>query len=258
MELHTLGVGGGYSQDDVTSLARIITGWTYAGRQGQLGAPGTFVFNANAHQPGAQRLMGNIYQNDGVAQGEAALADLARHPSTAKFIATKFARHFVADDPPQALVARLQDVFGKSDGDLKALAAALVDSNEAWQAPMTKLRSPYEFLVASGRLLGRSPEDPGRYLGGLNVLGQPLWSPAGPNGFPDSNAAWAAPEGMKLRLDIAAQVASRVAESVDPRELLELVAADAASTETRRTIERAESRQQALALLLMSPEFQRR
>ncbi|MEA2894833.1 MAG: hypothetical protein QOJ84_448 [Bradyrhizobium sp.] len=258
MELHTLGVGGGYSQDDVTSLARIITGWTYAGRQGQLGVPGTFVFNANAHQPGAQRLLGRIYQNNGVAQGEAALADLARHPSTAKFIATKFARHFVADDPPPALVARLQDVFGKSDGDLKALALALVDSDEAWQAPMTKLRSPYEFLVATGRLLARIPDDPGRYLGGLNVLGQPLWSPAGPNGFPDTNAAWAAPEGIKLRLDISAQLASRIGESIDPRDLLELVAADAASTETRRTIERAESRQQALALLLMSPEFQRR
>jgi uncharacterized protein (DUF1800 family) len=258
MELHTLSVGGGYSQDDVTSLARIITGWTYAGRQGQLGIPGTFVFNANAHQPGAQRLLGKIYENTGVAQGETALADLARHPSTAKFIAAKFARHFVADEPPAALVARLQDVFLKSDGDLKALALALVNSDEAWQTPMTKLRSPYEFLVATGRLLGRIPEDPQRYLGGLNLLGQPLWSPAGPNGFPDSNAAWAAPEGMKLRLDISAQVASRVADSIDPRDLLDLVAADAASTETRRAIERAESRQQALALLLMSPEFQRR
>jgi uncharacterized protein (DUF1800 family) len=258
MELHTLGVGGGYSQDDVTSLARVITGWTYAGRQGQLGTPGTFVFNANAHQPGAQRVMGKIYEANGVAQGEAVLADIARHPSTAKFVATKFARHFTADEPPPALVARLQDVFTKTDGDLKALARALLDSDVAWQAPLTKLRSPYEFLVASGRLLARNPEDPGRYLNGLNVLGQPLWSPAGPNGFPDTNAAWAAPEGIKLRLDISAQIASNLADRIDPRDLLELVAADAASPETRRTIERAESRQQALALLLMSPEFQRR
>ena len=258
MELHTLGVGGGYTQDDVTSLARIITGWTFAGRQGQLGVPGSFVFNANAHQPGAQRLLGKIYEDNGVAQGEAALADIARHPSTAKFIAAKFARHFVADDPPPALVARLQDGFRKSDGDLRALTVALLDSDEAWQAPLTKLRSPYEFLVAIGRLLGQIPEDPTRYLGGLNVLGQPLWSPAGPNGFPDSNAAWAAPEGMKLRLDISAQIASRLAANVDPRDLLQLAAADAASPETRRTIELAESRQQALALLLMSPEFQRR
>jgi uncharacterized protein (DUF1800 family) len=258
MELHTLGVGGGYSQDDVTSLARILTGWTFAGRQGRLGTPGSFVFNANAHEPGAQRLLGKTYQGDGVAQGEAALADIARHSSTASFIASKFARHFVADDPSPALVARLRQAFHSSDGDLKALALALVDSDEAWQAPQTKMRSPYEFLVATGRLLSRIPEDPGLYLGGLNLLGQPLWSPAGPNGFPDTNAAWAAPEGMKLRLDVSAQVASHIGDSLDPRQLLELAAADATSPETRRTVERAESRQQALALLLMSPEFQRR
>ena len=258
MELHTLGVGGGYSQDDVTTLARILTGWTFAGRQGLLGTPGSFVFNANAHEPGAQRLLGKTYQDDGVAQGEAALADIARHPSTAAFIASKLARHFVADDPPPAVVARLQQAFHGSDGDLKALALALVDCDEAWQAPQTKMRSPYEFLVATGRLLARIPEDPGLYLGGLNLLGQPLWSPAGPNGFPDSNAAWAAPEGMKLRLDVSAQVASRIGDSIDPRQLLQLAAADAASAETRQTVERAESRQQALALLLMSPEFQRR
>ncbi len=258
MELHTLGVGGGYSQQDVTSLARIITGWTFAGRKGQLGTPGSFIFNANAHQPGPQQLLGKTYENNGVGQGEAALADIARHPSTAKFIATKFVRHFVADEPPPALVTRLQDVFRKSDGDLRAMTLALVDSDEAWQAPLTKMRSPYDFLVATGRLLARMPEDPGLYLGGLNQLGQPLWTPAGPNGFPDTNAAWAAPEGMKLRLDISAQVASRLGNNIDPRDLLELAVADAASPDTRRTIERAETRQQALALLLMSPEFQRR
>jgi uncharacterized protein (DUF1800 family) len=258
MELHTLGVGGGYTQDDVTSLARVITGWTFVGRQGILGVPGSFVFNANAHQPGAQRVLGKIYEAGGVDQGEAVLSDIARHPSTAKFVATKFARHFVADDPPPSLVARLQNVFTRTDGDLKALATALVDSDEAWRAPVTKMRSPYEYLIAIGRLLARVPDDPGLYLNGLNVLGQPLWSPAGPNGFADTNAAWAAPEGMKLRLDIAAQVASRVGNAIDPRDLLELAFADATSADTRHTIERAESRQQALALLLMSPEFQRR
>jgi uncharacterized protein (DUF1800 family) len=258
MELHTLGVGGGYTQDDVTSLARVITGWSFAGRQGVLGAPGSFVFNANAHQPGAQRVLDKIYDAGGLKQGEAVLRDIARHPSTAKFIASKFARHFVADDPPPALVAKLQDVFTRTDGDLKELATALVDSDNAWGAPITKVRSPYEYLVAIGRLFARVPEDASSYLNGLNVLGQPLWAPAGPNGFPDTNAAWAAPEGIKLRLDIAAQAAFRVGNNIDPRDLLELAFADAASLETRRTIERAESRQQALALLLMSPEFQRR
>jgi len=258
MELHTLGVGGGYTQEDVTSLARIITGWTFAGRKGQLGAPGSFVFNANAHQPGPQMLLGKTYEATGLAQGEAALADIARHPSTANFIATKFVRHFVADEPPPALVARLRDVFVRTDGDLKALATALVDSDDAWKAPLTKMRSPYDFLVATGRLLARVPEDPGGYLGNLNLLGQPLWTPAGPNGFPDTAAAWAAPEGLKLRLDIASQMGARLGPNIDPMDLLEFAAADAASVETRKTIERAESRQQALALLLMSPELQRR
>jgi uncharacterized protein (DUF1800 family) len=258
MELHTLGVGGGYSQDDVTALARIITGWSFAGRQGKLGEPGSFVFNANAHQPGVQTLLGKVYEQGGIAQGEAALADIARHPSTAKFIATKFVRHFVSDDPPPALVAHLQQVFAQTDGDLRAMTLALVDADAAWHAPLTKLRSPYEFLVAAGRALAHVPDEPGLYLGALSTLGQPLWSPAGPNGFADTNAAWAAPEGLKLRLDIAAQIGSRAGNGIDPRELLDLVAADAASEETRRAIERAESKQQALALLLMSPEFQRR
>ncbi|MGJ5178653.1 DUF1800 domain-containing protein [Bradyrhizobium oligotrophicum] len=258
MELHTLGVGGGYTQEDVTSLARIITGWSFAGRNSRNGSPGRFVFNANAHQPGTQTLLGKTYPDDGIAQGEAALADIARHPSTAKFIATKLARHFVADDPPPALVARLEGAFRKTDGDLKAVTLALVDADEAWSAPLTKIRSPYEFLVAGGRLLARVPEDPGFYLASLNTLGQPLWTPAGPNGFADTNAMWAAPEGMKLRLDISAQLGSRLGNNLDPRDLLDLVAAGAASSETRQTIERAETRQQALTLLLMSPEFQRR
>ena len=258
MELHTLGVGSGYTQEDVTSLARIITGWTFAGRQGQLGQPGSFIFNANAHQPGPQTLLGKVYEAGGIGQGEAALADIARSPATATFIATKFVRHFVADEPPPALVARLRDAFTTTDGDLKAMTLALVDADAAWAAPLTKIRSPYEFLVATGRLLARVPEDPGLYLGSLNTLGQPLWSPSGPNGFPDTNAAWAAPEGMKLRLDIAAQVAARLGNNIDPRDLLEFAAADAASADTRQAIEHAETRQQALALLLMSPEFQRR
>ncbi|MDB5504240.1 MAG: hypothetical protein JWR89_4142 [Tardiphaga sp.] len=258
MELHTLGVGSGYSQGDVTTLARIITGWTFAGREGKIGVPGSFAFNANAHEPGAQVLLGKSYDDTGVTQGEAALADIARQPATARFIATKFAQHFVADAPPPALVAKLEAVFKKTDGDLKALSLALVDSDEAWTAPLTKMRSPYEYLIATGRVLARIPDDPNRYIGSLNMLGQPLWSPPGPNGFADSNAAWAAPEGMKLRLDIAAQISARIADSIDARELLDVIAGEAASSETRNTIARAETRQQALALLLMSPEFQRR
>jgi uncharacterized protein (DUF1800 family) len=258
MELHTLGVGGGYTQADVTSLARIITGWTFAGPQGQMAPPGSFVFNAIAHEPGEQTLLGKSYDDNGLAQGEAALNDLARHPSTAKFIATKLARHFVADDPSPALVAHLADTFHKTDGDLAAVSRALVDSDKAWSAPLTKIRSPYDYMIATGRMLGVIPPEPSRYLGPLNLLGQPLWAPAGPNGFADTNAVWASPEGMKLRLDLAAQIGERTGDSVEPRDLIHVVAGDAATPETKRAIELAESRKQAMALLLMSPEFQRR
>jgi uncharacterized protein (DUF1800 family) len=258
MELHTLGVGSGYTQDDVTSLARIITGWTYAGPNGRVAPPGSFLFNANAHEPGPQTLLGKNYPDTGLSQGQSALNDIAQNPATAKFIATKLVRHFIADDPPPALVARLADKFRATDGDLRAVALALIDADDAWSAPLTKIRSPYECVIATGRLLARIPEDPGRYLNSLNLLGQPLWTPAGPNGFADTNAAWAAPEGLKLRLDISTQVAARIGDAAEPRQLIDVVAGDATSTETRQAIERAESRQQAMALLLMSPEFQRR
>ncbi|RTL73526.1 MAG: DUF1800 family protein [Bradyrhizobiaceae bacterium] len=258
MELHTLGVGNGYTQQDVTTLAAILTGWTFGGRAGRLGEPGTFIFNANAHEPGPQKLLGKVYDDTGVTQGEMVLADIARRSATAKFIAHKFAAHFIADDPPPALVAKLETAFARTDGDLKALTTTLVDSDEAWTAPMTKIRTPNEFLVATGRIMGRIPEESGRYLGALNLLGEPLWTPPGPNGFADTNAMWASPENMKLRLDVASQISSRIAGMLNPNDVLEACAGEAASDDTRKAVARAETREQALALLLMSPEFQRR
>src|SRR5262245_9461556 len=258
LELHTLGVNGGYTQADVTALARIITGWTFAGREGRIGEPGMFVFFALAHEPGPHTVLGKTYRAGGVEQGEAVLADLARHPATSQHVATKLARHFVADAPPEGLVDRLARVFRDTDGDLKALAIALIDWDDAWSAPLAKMRTPEEFLLASMRAIDRVPEEPGAILGPLYTMGMPLWQPPGPNGWPDTEAAWASPEGMKLRLDVAAAIAGRVKDLVNPSELLDTVAGEAASVETRQAIQRAESRQQGLALLLMSPEFQRR
>jgi uncharacterized protein (DUF1800 family) len=258
LELHTLGVGSGYSQTDVTNLARIITGWTFAGREGRLGEPGTFLFVPNWHEPGSHILLNKAYSQDGVRQGEAALSDIGRHPATATHIATKMVRHFVADVPPDALVAKLAKVFGDSDGDLKAVTMALIDDDRAWMPERTKVRTPYEFLIAAARAIGHAPEDPGPFIGALIAMGMGLWQPPGPNGFPDTAAAWASPEGMKVRLDISAQIAQRVKDLGDPLSVLDTVAGVAASPETRQAISRAESRPQALALLFMSPEFQRR
>lgn len=258
LELHTLGVDGGYTQADVRSLANIISGWTFAGREGKSGDPGSPIFFANYHEPGPQTLLGQVYAQQGREQGEAALRALACHPATARHIATKLARHFVADDPPAALVTKLSDVFTRTDGDLAALATALVRSDEAWADVAPKIRDPWQFVVASMRLSGVTPPDPNAALGALALLGQPLWSPPGPNGFSDLAAAWATPEGMKTRLDIADRIASRIPGGASPVDLLDALAGSAASAGTFQAIGRAASRAQGLTLLLMSPEIQRR
>lgn len=263
MELHTLGVGSGYSQADVTSLARVITGWTFAGREGRIGEPGAFTFNSAMHEPGDQMVVGHAYLGGGFGQGEAALNDLARHPATARHVATKLVRHFIADDPPPSAVDRIATVFRQRDGDLRAVAAALVDLPEAWSPPSAKMRSPQDLLIAAARLTGAKPADPAPWLGVLRMLGQPLWEPPGPNGYPDAAADWASPEAMKLRLDLAAQIAHGfkgfgIDGAPDPLALLDIAAGDALSPETRDAVTRAESREQGMALALMSPEIQRR
>ena len=258
LELHTLGVSGGYGQIDVTNLARIITGWTVVGREGVLGFPGSFAFNAGLHEPGAPPLLGKPYGQPGKDKGLQALGDLARHPATAEFVAFKLVRHFVADEPPPALVRDIAAVFRKSEGDLAAVSRALVEHDEAWLAPATKIRSPQEFLIASYRALGRKP-DSGQIIGPLGVMGQAMWQPGGPNGYPDTNEAWASPEGIKTRIDVAAGWGRQAAGGIaDPRPWAEDVFGPMLSPETRQAVARAESKPQALALALMSPEFQRR
>lgn len=257
MELHTLGVGS-YHQADVTNLARILTGWTYVGPQARDGVPGAFIFNAHAHEPGTEMLLGKAYVETGRAQGEAALADIVRKPQTARFIATKFARHFMADTPDPALVAQLANVFMATDGDLKALTLALINDPRAFTTPASKMRTPYEFLIAVNRAIGHVPDEPGQILGPLNAMGMPLWQPPGPNGFPDTSPAWASPEGMKLRLDYASNIADHMRDPPNPSEVLDALCGPAASPETRQTVARAASKRQGMALLFMSPEFQRR
>jgi uncharacterized protein (DUF1800 family) len=257
LELHTLGVNGGYTQADVTALAKIITGWTFVGQAEKQGPAGTFLFTPNRHEPGPQVLLGKAYPQADVAQGEAALQDLARHPSTAQHMALKLAKHFVADAPPPVLVTRLADVFRKTDGDLAAVSRALIASDEAWKGDLTKMRTPYEWLAATARFAGL-PKDAGQIIQPLNALGQPLWGVPGPNGFPDTAAHWTSPESLRARLDMAALQARRIPADVNPSELAAALFDGALSPDTAQAIRRAESKPQGLAILLMSPEFQRR
>src|SRR5215472_3336523 len=251
LELHTLGVRTGYSQDDVTHFANVLTGWTWVG----LGEPnhgGEFVFVKRLHEPGEQIVIGKSYPDTGMDQGHAVLADLARHPATAAHIAHKFARHFVADEPPPSLVDKLAKSFTDSDGNLKELAKTLIAAEESWTPERTKLKRPSEWVISALRLTG-SPWVVGRVMGGQALLGEPLWRPGG---LPDYESAWI--DGLSQRVDVANNFAGRVAERLDPVALVEGGLGPLASAETRNTVARAESRAQALTLLLMAPEFLRR
>ena len=261
LELHTLGVDGGYTQADVAALSRIYTGWGIHPPQPDEPEGGRFNFAPPRHEPGPQTLLGRTYPEGqgkaGVDLGRAGLADLARHPSTARFIARKLARHFVADEPPPALVARLEAAFTSSKGDLLTVTRALIEAPESWATPLAKLRTPMDFVASLMRATGQTPEAPAATLTGLRLMGQPHWQAPGPNGWPDSTAAWLAPEAMAVRLDIASQWARR-ASGVDPLDLTDKILGPAVSRDTRETVARAESRAQGLAILFMSPEFQRR
>jgi uncharacterized protein (DUF1800 family) len=255
LELHTLGVHAGYSQADVTNFAKVLTGWTWL----QPAEPvhgGEFVFVKRLHEPGDQVVLGKQYADSGLDQGRAVLADLARHPATAQHIAEKLARHFVADDPPQALVVKLAKTFLATDGNLKQVARTLVAAEESWTAARQKLKPPAEWIAGVIRLTGSQADIPiGRIMNAQVALGAPLWRPPAPNGYSDNEAAWI--DGIPRRIDIATEFAGR-ASRADPLELLESGVGPLASPQTRETVARAESRSQALALLVMAPEFLRR
>src|SRR5262244_2270443 len=254
LELHTLGVRTVYSQDDVTSFAKVITGWTVLPTATNPEHGGEFVFNPRMHEPGTQTVIGESYADAGFDQGRRVLAKLAGHEATAKHVAYKLARHFVADDPALTLVERLTQRFLESEGDLKEIAKALITAPEAWAEPPGKLKRPTEWIVGALRATGVSPADVRPLMQAQNLLGEPLWRPPAPNGFADDNATWL--DGLSQRLDVANQFALRLAAGADPTTVFEETLAPIASAETKRTIARAESRPQALALLLMSPEFQ--
>jgi uncharacterized protein (DUF1800 family) len=255
LELHTLGVRTGYTQADVISFAKALTGWTLRPPVSDPDIGGQFVYIPRTHEPGAQTVLGKTYPDNGVGQGRAVLANLSRHPSTATHIATKLATHFVADDPPAALIDRLARCFRDTDGDLKEVAKALIVAPEAWMPQRAKLKRPGEWLVAALRATGQAG-DIRRFVAAEALLGEPLWRPPAPKGFPDDSASWL--DGLAERLDIANTFAQRLGPSLDPRAVMDAALGPLASVETRQAIARAESRPQALTFALMAPEFLRR
>ncbi|MEM5403643.1 DUF1800 domain-containing protein [Paraburkholderia unamae] len=264
MELHTLGVRTGYTQDDVTEFARALTGWSVAGVRGpQPGnaAPGSFVFRPALHEPGARTVMGKRYDQAGEQQALAILNDLAHANATSRHLASQLARHFVADNPPPALTERLALAFEQSGGDLPTVYRALVEAPQAWAPIDAKFKTPWEWTVSSMRGLGwREPGDAGDINAAplLTQLGQPVWRPGSPAGYDDIAASWAAPDALVRRVEVAQRFSARVGDRLDPRTLGYTLTGATLSAPTASAVAHAESASTAIALLLVSPDFLRR
>lgn len=260
LELHTLGVRAGYAQEDVSELARALTGWTVPGIGRRIGArevTGGSAFLPELHEPGARTVLGRTYPQEGPGQAEAVLEDLARRPATARHIATKLSRHFAGDTPPPAMVARVEKAFLDSDGDLPTVYNAIVSSPEAWTTDPVKFRSPWEWSLAVLRGLGSSLTDHGSPVGLQEQLGQRVWRPGQPSGFDDTAATWAGPDALMRRVEAAERLAQRSAQ-IDAPALATILFPGSVSAGTSAALRAAESAGQALALLLVAPEMMRR
>ncbi len=254
LELHTLGVEGGYTQNDVTEVARALTGWTLdrgdesgrmggrarraveragrrrpaAGRVGQRNRtpaaatePGAlgFQFVGLVHEPGDRTVLGRRYPEGGEDQGAAIIRDLCRHPATARFLATKLARHFVSDDPPADAVQKLADAYLESEGDLAHVSARLITLDAAWSPEARKFRTPQDWLVAAARGLG-GQDAPAAFANILRQLRQPLWAPPAPDGWSDLRRVWADPDALMNRAELARTIAGQPALSRMPARVL--------------------------------------
>jgi uncharacterized protein (DUF1800 family) len=251
LALHTLSPASGYTQQDVTEFAKILTGWSIERKAAEPG----FVFREAAHEPGSKTMMGRTFP-PGEAGGIMALDFLASHPATHRHLAIQLASQFVADVPPPGAVTTIEGVLRDTQGDLGAAALAVTQLPGAW-TPLTKFRTPQDFAVAALRLLDLPDTERPPVQSIFAGLGQPLWNAPLPNGWSDQTSDWASPDGMMRRIDWSYGFAGHVGQQ-DPVQLAEAALGPFLNTETATQIQRAGSRRDALTLLFASPEFQRR
>jgi len=256
LELHTVGVDAGYTQADVTEFARALTGFSL-GRD-QEDRAGQFVFRDNAHEPGARTIMGRHYGDQDIKQGLSVLKDLAADPHTARHICGKIARHFVSDTPPASLTERLEKRWIATGGDLAVVAKTLVESPEAWDPTPAKFKTPYEYTLSTWRLIGAEPSAIERLAPILTGLGQKPFSAPSPKGWAEDAQTWASPDGLVKRMQWAQGFAAVVADRTDPNALAVSALGARLTPPVAKAVSRAETRREAFALLVMSPEFLRR
>ncbi len=264
MELHTLGVEGGYTQKDVQEVARCFTGWTIR----QPRSEGTFHFEPRIHDTGEKLVLGNrIPPGGGMEDGLRVIDLLSRHASTARFVSLKLARRFVADNPPPSLVNKAAEAFGNSAGDIPTVLRTLFDSPEFFSpaAYQGKVKKPLEFVASALRTTGADVQLSHQLLRYLGRMGEPLFLAQPPTGYPDVGASWTSPDMLLTRMNFATDlIANRIPGSRvkldalgDKDAFARLIAPDALSTATRLALAEIEG-SQAIALLMAAPEFQRR
>ena len=250
LELHTLSPAGGYTQGDVQELSRILTGWSVSADA----EPFDFTWRPNAHEPGEKSLLGRRFPA-GEGSQEAALRFIGTHPATWRHLAVKLARHFVADDPPPEAVRALEAVLRQTEGDLGATCRALVALPQAWAPPLSKFRRPSDYVLAVTRAAGIQQPEP--VIGGMQALGQPLWTAPQPNGWADDLAGWSGPEALLRRTEWAYSLAG-AASRADIAAVTEAGLGPLAPASTVAAMRGAGSVRDALTLLFGSPEFMRR
>jgi uncharacterized protein (DUF1800 family) len=256
MELHTIGAGAGYSQNDVLELARTLTGWTVRIDGAPDGASDLFAFYARAHEPGSKTVLGRRLP-EGEAGGVEALRMLARHPATAKRLAAKLAAHFIADAPPASVASRLERTWLDTGGDLRAVTVALVEAQDAWRPAAQKFRSPALHVAATARALGvgAEPRIGGALLGAQRDLGQPSYFAPSPQGWPDTFAAWTSPDQIVERVEWGRAAAAAAPRIDDPVQRGRDVVGPRLSANTMTLMSRAESVADGMGLLFASPDF---
>jgi len=259
LELHTLGVDGGYTQGDVEAFARILTGWT-VGRPRIHGADRAdeSLFDERLHEPGAHVLLGRRFAGGGPEKARDALRFLAEQPRTIRFIAAKLARHFFADTPDEADIAHIETAWTASGGDLKTIARAVVTAPSAWAPQAMKFKTPEEFLVSVLRGMDMPPPEAPVLAGGYQAIGQPPFTAPSPQGWPDLEEAWAGPDAILKRVEYVNALARRLGPASRPRERGPEILGARLSARTAEAVSRAESPEQGLVLLFMSPDFLRR
>ncbi len=216
MELHTLGVSGGYTQRDVTEVAKVFTGWTLADpRDG-----GDFIFRPRLHEPGDKTVLGHIIKEGGEAEGLQVLAMLAHQPATAKFICFELAQRFVSDNPPPALVDAMAKTFLKSDGDLREVMRTMLHSREFW-SPSTyraRMKTPLEFVASSLRITHADINDPRLLLATLSKMGMPLYEMQPPTGYSTAASVWINSGALLDRMNFGLALSSNkiAGTTIDP------------------------------------------